>query len=251
MEIKMARNTKHTIPVAKIVATTGGAFLTGAAVWLNASHVAGAEGWFSPLVAAGIIVTLCAAVTPPFAERAIKNGDWLKAIGLCLYFTLAVAFSLTASISRSGGYRDAQVASGEAANRRSELAAEAYKQAQATMRAECSTGRGRRCRAAEQSLEEARKALSERAEVKPVDSGADRLAAILHISPQTVQRYAPLSLPFALELGGYILLAFGLAPRRQEKVVKLRRKKRKSSPKPKPRKALGENVVPLRKRVAS
>jgi len=56
----------QTTPVWKIAATSGGTALTGAAVWLNATHIAHTD-WGSPLVAAGIIVTLCAAVTPPFA----------------------------------------------------------------------------------------------------------------------------------------------------------------------------------------
>ena len=62
------------IPHWKIAATVGGAALTANAVWLNAVHIAHAEGWSSPLVTAGIIVTACAAVAPPFAERAAKSG---------------------------------------------------------------------------------------------------------------------------------------------------------------------------------
>ena len=94
----------QTTPVWKIAATAGGTALTGAAVWLNATHIAHTEGWGSPLVAAGVIVTLCAAVTPPFAERAAKTGQPAKAVLLWTFFALAVGFSLSASIARSSGY---------------------------------------------------------------------------------------------------------------------------------------------------
>jgi hypothetical protein len=104
---------RQPIPFWKASATAGGAALTGTAVWLNAEHVAVSEGWYSPLVLAGIFVTLCPAATPPLAERAVKTGQPAKAVVLWMFFALAVSFSLTASIARSGGYRDTQVAEAE------------------------------------------------------------------------------------------------------------------------------------------
>jgi hypothetical protein len=94
------------IPLWRVAATVGGTALTGSAVWLNAEHVAVVEGWHSPLVVAGVIVTICAACTPPLAERAGKSGQWGKAIVLWTFFAFAVAFSLSASIGRSSADSD-------------------------------------------------------------------------------------------------------------------------------------------------
>jgi hypothetical protein len=205
----------QTTPIWKIAATVGGTALTGAAVWLNATHVAHAEGWGSPLVLAAIIVTLCAACTPPFAERAAKTGQPAKAAMLWVFFALAVAFSLNSSIARSSGYASGKVASAEQANTRLQLAKDAYTAAQATQAAEC-TKRGPKCRVAEDALTAERNALASGASVQSADPGAERLAAVLGIQPSTVQLYAPLLLPFGLELGGFIFLAAGFAPRRRE-----------------------------------
>jgi hypothetical protein len=203
------------IPFSKAVATAGGSALTGAAVWLNAEHIAASEGWASPLVLAGIIVTICAAVTPPLAERAAKTEQPFKAVMLWAFFALAVSFSLTASISRSGGHRDAEVASAEQINIKARLAQEAYAAAQATVADECKK-RGSRCRAAEEALPVARAALMGAAPARTADPAAERIAHILGVSEASVALYSPLALPLGLELGGFIFLAVGLAPRRRK-----------------------------------
>jgi hypothetical protein len=205
----------QTTPVWKIAATVGGSALTGAAVWLNATHIAHTEGWGSPLVAAGVIVTLCAAVTPPFAERAAKTGQPVKAVLLWTFFALAVSFSLSASITRSSGYASGKIATVEQANEGAKLAKEAYEAAKQTQQNECKK-RGTRCRAAEDAVTAARAKLATAAPVQSADPGAERLAAVLGIQSSTVQLYAPLLLPIGLELGGFIFLAAGLAPRRRE-----------------------------------
>ena len=205
----------QTTPVWKIAATVGGGALTGAAVWLNTTHIAHTEGWGSPLVAAGIIITLCAAVTPPFAERAAKTGQPAKAVLLWTFFALAVSFSLSASIDRSSGYASGKVATVEQANEGAKLAKEAYEAAKQTQQDECKK-RGARCRAAGDAVTAARSALATAGPVQSADPGADRLAAVLGIQSSTVQLYVPLLLPLGLELGGFIFLAAGLAPRRRE-----------------------------------
>lgn len=204
----------QTTPVWKIAATAGGSALTGAAVWLNATHIAHTEGWGSPLVAAGVIVTLCAAVTPPFAERAAKTGQPAKAVLLWTFFALAVSFSLSASIARSSGYASGKVATAEQANESAKLAREAYEAAKQTQQDECKK-RGNRCRAAEDAVSAARAKLATAAPVQSTDPGAERLATVLGIQPSTVQLYVPLLLPLGLELGGFIFLAAGLAPARR------------------------------------
>ena len=199
----------------KIAATVGGAALTMNAVWLNAVHVAHAEGWGSPLVTAGIIVTACAAVAPPFAERAAKTGQPLKAVLVWAFFALAVGFSLSSSIARSSGYADGKTASAEKTAEKARLAREGYAAAKATQEAECSK-RGPKCRAAEDAVTAARNALATAAPVIATDPGAERVAAVLGIQEASVALYAPLLLPLGLELGGFIFLALGLAPRRRE-----------------------------------
>lgn len=202
----------HSLPYAKILAAIGGTGLTAAAVWLNAEHVADAEGWESPLVLAGVIVTLCAASAPPMAERAAKTGQPFKAAMIWVFFALAVGFSLSASISRSSGYVAGKIASAEGSNKTAQLAEEAYETLKASIAAEC-VKRGPQCRKLEGKLEEARKALENAAPVTAADPGSERLAAVLGIEEASVQLYVPLLLPLGLEFGGFIFLAFGFAPR--------------------------------------
>jgi hypothetical protein len=196
----------------KAAATTGGIALTANAVWLNACHIAGAEGWTSPLVSAGVIVTICAAGTPPLAERAAKTAQPLKAVLLWAFFALALGFSLTTSISRSSGYADGKIAAAEKIAEKAKLAKEAYAAAQATQADECKR-RGPKCRAAEDAVVEARRSLVIAAPAAAVNSGAERVSAVLGVSEASVEMYSPLLLPLALELGGFVLLALGLAPR--------------------------------------
>jgi hypothetical protein len=63
---------------------------------------------------------------------------------------------------------------------------------------------------------DARKALAMAAPVQSSDPGSERLSAVLGVDQGKVQLYAPLLLPLGLELGGFIFLAAGLAPRRRE-----------------------------------
>ena len=190
------------IPHWKIAATVGGAALTLNAVWLNAVHIAHAEGWNSPLVAAGIIVTACAAVAPPFAERAAKTGQPLKAVLVWAFFALAVGFSLSSSIARSSGYADGKTASAEKIAQKTRLATEAYAAAKATQEAECGK-RGPKCRAAEGAVTAARNALATTAPVTAADPGAERVAAVLGIQEASVaSTLGPAVLKDALHAGG-------------------------------------------------
>jgi hypothetical protein len=151
---------------------------------------------------------------------------------LWLFFALAMSFSLTASIARSGGYRDTQVAEAEQSNVTARLAKDAYEIAAANRRAECASGRGPRCREAETHLSQARAALRLTVPIRAADPAAGRLAALLGVSQTAVALYSPLALPLGLELGGFIFLALGLSPRcyRPESGRKRPRKKAKSKP---------------------
>ena len=210
------------IPYCKIIATIGGTALTGAAVWMNAEHVAAGEGWQSPLVAAGVIVTLCAAVSPPFAERAAKDGQTAKAALLWLFFGLAVCFSLSASITRSSDYVADKAGDIQSAQQAAKIAKEKHADLTAQRDAECATGIGANCRALRKQVTDAwanYETLAQAAPTKSADAGNERLAAVLRIDQATVALYTPLFLPLGLELGGFIFLAFGLAPRRREAAI--------------------------------
>lgn len=206
---------------AKIIATIGGTALTGAAVWLNAEHVAAVETWESPLVAAGVIVTICAAITPPFAERAAKARQPLKAAILWVFFGLAVCFSLSASITRSSDSVADKAGSIETAQQAARIAKEKHTDLTAQRNAECATGIGANCRLLREQVNATwseYERLAKLAPTKSADAGNDRLAAVLRIDPDTVALYVPLFLPLGLELGGFIFLAFGLAPRSRETI---------------------------------
>ena len=133
-----------------------------------------------------------------------------------MFFGLAVAFSLSASIARSSGYADGKASGTEKANTNATLAAERYQTAREARTAECATKRGTRCRAAEDALSAARNGLATAAPVAAPDPGAARLAAVLGIEAGTVRLYSPLLLPLGLEIGGFIFLALGLTPRWRE-----------------------------------
>lgn len=131
---------------------------------------------------------------------------------LWLFFALAVMFSLCASIARSGGHHDTEVARNEAVNMKAKLALENYENAKAVKEAECLGKRGPRCRAADARLETARMALALLPAPRIADPGAERIAHMVGVSEANVALYSPLALPLAMELGGFILLATGLAP---------------------------------------
>jgi hypothetical protein len=175
--------------------------------------------------------TLYAAATPPFAERTAKAGEPAKAAALWLFFALAVSFSLIASITRAGGHRDAQAAATQQSNIKTRLANEAYETAVANRVAECASGRGPRCRAAEVILAEARRALGQAGPIRTADPAAERLATLLGIREASVALYSPLALPLGLELGGFAFLATGLSPRSKKPDAKPKRARRKAKAK--------------------
>jgi hypothetical protein len=132
---------------------------------------------------------------------------------------------------RRQGRRQAGTAAARADNTRVALAREAYAAAQKAMEAEC-VKRGPRCRAAEEAVTKARESLSAKPAEHVEDSGAARIAAIFpSLTTADVTLYQPLILPFSLQIGGFVMLAFGLSPRRREPEPKVaKRKRRKKAP---------------------
>jgi hypothetical protein len=204
--------------VAKIVATGTGVALCAVEVWLNAEHIAHIEGWGSSLVAATIAASISAAASLPLAERAAKAGQTAKAAGLVAFFLLMVSFSFTASVARVGGKHDGEVNAAEGSNAKAKLADEAYRDAKQGAAEACTdkTRGSTACRKATTKLDKARSALAEAPAPKTVDSMADRIAAVLPVTKQQVQTFQPLLLPLGLQIGGFILLALGLAPGKSE-----------------------------------
>jgi hypothetical protein len=224
-----------TIPLMKFVATGVGSALCGVEVWLNAEHIARAEGWASSLVAAVVVATIGAAAALPLAERAAKAKQVAKAIGLALFFLLMVCFSFSASVDRVGGKRDGETVSARSDNERVRLAREAYKAAQKTAKAECATGQGKRCRTAEEAVTKARESLSAKPAERVEDSMAKRISAAMpFLTVADIETFQPLILPLGLQLGGFLMLALGLSPRRAEPEPKVekRRRRKKAAAKP-------------------
>lgn len=202
------------IPLTKIVATGIGLALCGVEVWLNAEHIAHTEGWASSLVAAVIAASIGAAAALPLAERAAKSRQTAKAAGLTIFFALMVAFSFTASVDRVGGRRDGETAAARGDNARVALLREGYEAAKKTAMAECATGQGRRCRAAEDAENKARDALAAKPAERVEDSMALRISSALpFVTAADVELYQPLVLPLGLQLGGFLMLALGLSPK--------------------------------------
>jgi hypothetical protein len=202
------------IPVAKVVATFLGAAMCGVETWLNAEHIAHAEGWLSSLVAVAITASIGAASALPLAEHALKTGQPAKGLGLVVFFLVMAGFSLSASVGRVGGKLDGEISAARSDSRAAVLAKETYDEAKAAVGDTCTdTTRGStKCRKAQRALADARNAYQESPAERVGDPAADRIAAILPVTPEAYRIVQPLLLPFGLQLGGFLLLALGLAP---------------------------------------
>ena len=196
-----------------------------------------------------------------FAEVSWHERFQLRAVlfgGLAL---LAAFISLTGVVSRVGTAADARLQARQSENlprdqaqAHLDEARQALKAAEAAASAECSSGRGPRCKgledrevAAQQRVGEARTKLAGVGAHTVEDPLARRLAAIIPgVSEGAIQLCLPLALPIWLELSGLVLVSFGLAPRRRAKVkVRTRRAKKKATPRKSP--APSAKVVPFKK----
>jgi hypothetical protein len=153
--------------------------------------------------------------------------------------------SSSTAVDRLGGKRDGEVTAARSENERSQLAREAYDAAQKTAEAECVSGRGKRCRAAEEAVARARDGLSTIPVKRAEDSMATRISAVVPgLSVQQVEIFQPLLLPMGLEVGGFLMLALGLSPKRREPEPQVQAKpKAKKKPTAKPKKRESGAVV--------
>jgi hypothetical protein len=152
-----------------------------------------------------------------------------------LFFAIMMLFSISTAVDRLGSRRDNEAHSARSDNARAKLAAEAYTAAKATADAECGK-RGPKCRAAEDAVNKAREALSSKPAERVVDGMAVRISAALpFLSVEAVQLYQPLMLPLGLQLGGFLMLALGLSPKREPepKPASKRRSRRRAAARPK------------------
>lgn len=249
--------------ICQTVATVVGAVLIGTDTWLNAEHTMESEGHFGSLTFATVAATIGAAAALPLAERAISAGHHAKSLGLGLFFALMVAFSFSASVDRVGSARDGTIAGKKAENagysmavRSLDDARQELVDARSAAVQECATGRGPNCLDLEAKVEPARgrveKAKAELARAgapKVEDSMATRIVAVLPLTVEQVQTFQPLILPLGLQIGGFLFLALGLAPRKRRRRLVPRKKaraKRRNAAKPLPKRA-----VPALRLVAS
>lgn len=239
---------KRTYDRRRIVATGIGTGLVAYSAWLSWLHFQEP----SAPIAAVVGATLFHFSEASWGERARARSLAFFGLGV-----LAVAISLSAVLDRTATVKDRSVQERQAANTGWSTADQAARDAreevaaaEAAASSECSSGRGPRCRGLEERVEAARKRLSEArtqlvAAGAPIaeDSGAKRLAALLPITEANVSLYQPLMLPVWLELGGLVLLTYGLSSVPQRKKVPSRavKKRRKATTK-------RTNVLPLRAR---
>jgi hypothetical protein len=209
----MASRSKPTpISYSKLTAVLLGAGLIGVEIWTNVEFVAKSEGLVSSPVAMVVAASMGAAAALPFAEYAAKRRWRFLTSGFVLFFLLMAVYSIGASVDRIGSLRDGKTDSAKVDNGKARIARELYEVRKRTAESEC-TVRGSKCREAERLRDEALKALSEKPAERTVNSMAARISAVLPFaSVEQVELYYPLSLPIALQLGGFLMLAFGFAP---------------------------------------
>src|SRR5271157_4017098 len=228
----------------KIVATSIGIALCSVEVWLNAESVAKVEGWQSSLIPAVIIASISAAAAIPLSERAILSGQWLKSLGLTAFFLLMVTFSFTTSVSRTGEKQDNATNSARGDNTKIILLREGYEANKKTAEAECAKNvTGSKCRNAENMVKQSRDALAARPVERIENSMALRISSALpFITSAQVELYQPLVLPLGLQLGGFLMLALGLSPHRQNVTVGVTPSVTKTERKPRKKKAPKSNA---------
>jgi hypothetical protein len=238
------------------VAIALGAALTGYSAWASWAH------FYDPL---GPLAAISAAILLALAEHSGHDRHRFRA-GILVVLGLAAAIiSGSVVLERVSSTQEARLQSTRSSNLPRVEAEnvvtetkEALAAAEAAAKAECSSGRGRRCDALEQREQAARQRVAE-ARAGLVGFGAQTVenpaalavASMIGISPATYQLLLPLALPLWLELAAPAVLAYGFAPGRRkapEPKKKAKRRKKKAAPRKPPAKkaqAKADNVLPL------
>ncbi|MCL4767758.1 MAG: hypothetical protein KJZ80_16140 [Hyphomicrobiaceae bacterium] len=208
----------------QLVATAIGVGLVGYSAHLAWEHYQDPSAPIAATVGAGML---------HFGEVAWRSRERLRSVAFIALSMLAVAISLTAALDRVASAKDAAIQSRQSENLARNLAQTAADDARAALEtaeaaalAECKTGRGPKCLglearadAARQRAVEARAALANAGAQIAEDSGAARLATVLPFTAAQISLYQPLMLPVWLELGGILMLTFGLSRPTQAKEV--------------------------------
>lgn len=214
---------------AQIVAIGLGLALLALQTWLLLEHAASMPGHSMAMLAAVPVVSVTLAALPILIEHCLRARALLKAAGLALLFGLLVGYSLPQAIGRSGEGRDAKIAEAASTARPLKMmldeldtARKRVDDAAAEVKRESRDGGCRqRCEQwkrtqaeREARVDQLTRDISKMATPKVGASDAPRIAALLGISEATVNLYAPLFLPVAIEVGVWVLLWFGfsLAP---------------------------------------
>lgn len=223
------------------VASLIGAGLVGLSGWYTWNHFHDVSAPIAAVVGAGMF---------HFGETAWRSKRWLTAFMFGALGLLAISISLTAVIARTSSTYDGSIQARQSENlgrvqaqKALDEAKEAAAKAEAAVTAECTSGRGLKCKSLEglatdarQRVDKARAELVQLGAQTAEDPAARRIAAMVPgLSEATYGLVQPLLLPVWLELSGLSLLTFGLsAPRKsgQPAPVKRKRKKRKAPRKP-------------------
>jgi hypothetical protein len=201
----------------RIAATVMGAGLVGLSGWFTWQHTSDMTAPIAAIVGAAML---------HFCEAAWAERQRLRAIAFAALAALASLICLTAVLDRVATTYDTKLQGRQSENLSRVEAEKALTTAEATAQAaeaaalaECTSGRGPRCKGLEERADGARQRVAEaRAELVRlgsaivVDPAARRLAAILPVSEATIGLAQPLMLPVWLELSGLVLLTYGLAP---------------------------------------
>jgi hypothetical protein len=224
----------------KGVAIILGAVLTGYSAWLSYEH------FHSPL---GPLVAVSAAVLLVLATHGRRFAPMLWALGI-----VAAAISATVVIDRVTATDAARLQANRDTNHPKAVALQALsdakaelKEAAAESKAECQTGRKRRCLELERREEAARQRVATaRATVAASGAQADEdPSTTLFGAWASIYRAAlPLAMPVWLEIAAPVLMAYGFAPGPRKPSPDLQRKPERKPSEPLQRK-------PRRKRNAS
>lgn len=208
----------------QIVAIGLGLALLALQTWLLLEHAMATPGHSLALLVAVPVVSVTLAALPVLIEHCLRARALLKAAGLALLFGLLVGYSLPQAIGRSGEARDTKIAEALATARPLQMMLDELETAR--KRVEDAAGevkRESRDGGCKQRCEGWKRTQTERqarvdqlvgdiAKLAPPKTGAGdapRIAAALGIPEATVNLYAPLFLPVAIELGVWVLLWVG------------------------------------------
>jgi len=263
----MTSRDKYTIPAPLAIGMIAtGVALAGTDTWSNFEFMLQAEGGrITSLVAAIPAVSVAAMLALPGARLAWRSGHRFEAIILVAVLIAASAFSLSATLDRTGQGRAAQLAERRTANTAGELARDRLAQAKADLakaedeaaRERADGGCGPKCKAWEAKADAARERIRQ-AEADVIAAGAPRTvdtlaASVMLIFPTLPEATVanatalvqPMLLPLVMYLGGLGFIGVGAGALMQ------RRPKRKAAAKrPAKKPARREPRVPRTKRVA-